>query len=50
MGCAPCLNGELHPALLVVEMFRMVKPKSTVKQEEPKSREQRPRSVNKAER
>lgn len=43
MGCAPCLNRELHPALSVVETFRMVKPKSTVKKEEPKSREQRPR-------
>lgn len=42
MGCAPCLNRELHPALSVVETFRMVKPKSTVKKEEPKSREQRP--------
>lgn len=36
------MHGELHPALLVMETFRMVKPKSTVKQEEPKSREQRP--------
>lgn len=34
------MNRELHPALLAMETFRMVRPKSTVKQEEPKSREQ----------
>ena len=40
IGCAPCLNRELYPALWAVETFRMVRPRSTVKQEEPKSREQ----------
>lgn len=34
------MNRELYPALWAVETFRMVRPRSTVKQEEPKSREQ----------